>query len=347
MALAKDILSKVMSVQEKMNSMKKLCMAGMRALISVTLIGVIVYLFRDRLGDVALLIRDAHKGILLCVAVAGVGNCLFFALRLKTLLSVHKIYLNVYQSFVVVMLGFFCNNLVPSVVGSDIVKGVYVSKVTGKIKESASAILVDRLIGFVTLIITVVVALCVQSEMLQNKTIVYTVLTLIVICGVATFFFMNKSIAGAIKPLIALLPFKKFHGKIHDAYHAVHEYTNHPVKLGVAMIFSFMLQIVAYVLIYLCAYAMGLDIPMLMFFVFLPIISIASLAPSVNGLGVREAMFVYLFSRYCGAEGALAISVMMALLYVFLGVVGGLVFAISGGLTLKELRSVDAEGTKL
>ena len=59
----------------------------------------------------------------------------------------------------------------------------------------------------------------------------------------------------------------------------------------------------------------------------MPIIYIASMLPSVNGLGVREGAFLILFRPIIGAEKAFALSLLWLFLYLLFSIFGGFVYA--------------------
>ncbi|MFC1809805.1 lysylphosphatidylglycerol synthase domain-containing protein, partial [Candidatus Omnitrophota bacterium] len=159
------------------------------------------------------------------------------------------------------------------------------------------------------------------------------------------FVFLNKTLVLFLKPILRLIPSEKIIMKIKEFYLAIHGYKNHRRILFGAIIVSFVVQLILFFFLYLLAYAIHIDVSIALFYAFMPIVCLASIAPSLNGLGVREVMFVYFLGKYCGAEGALAISVLMDILLIFLGIVGGILFAFSGKMKLKDLNSTSPSST--
>ena len=70
---------------------------------------------------------------------------------------------------------------------------------------------------------------------------------------------------------------------------------------------------------------MGKTIPMKMVLLLMPLVSIISMLPSINGLGIRESAIYFLFGPYVGYENAIALS----LLWLFMLLSASLVGAIS------------------
>ena len=77
------------------------------------------------------------------------------------------------------------------------------------------------------------------------------------------------------------------------------------------------------------------------FFVLVPVISIVAMAPSLGGLGVREAGSVYLFSRFMSSQEALAISLLMDLIVYGMCFISGIIYALKGGLKRAVIHDME------
>ena len=97
------------------------------------------------------------------------------------------------------------------------------------------------------------------------------------------------------------------------------------------MLLSFVFQGVVIAVVFLNARALHLDFPFSAIAVFVPLVSLASMIPvSVNGLGVREALYIFFFGRL-GAPAEVSVS--LALLYLAVtfmaSLPGGVVYALA------------------
>lgn len=101
-----------------------------------------------------------------------------------------------------------------------------------------------------------------------------------------------------------------------------------------AILLSFISQTVFVTSNYWIALSLGAAIPFWKFFILIPVISIVSMAPSIGGLGVREASVLYLFSLYLPSERALAFTVLMDILIYTFSIAGGIIYAFRGGLKM-------------
>ena len=97
---------------------------------------------------------------------------------------------------------------------------------------------------------------------------------------------------------------------------------------------------------YSIARALAVDVPFRLFPLFVPIIGIVNVLPiSFNGLGVRENVYDFLFSR-AGVSGADAVGMSLAFYFlrVSAGLIGGLLYAVRGARGLTRPAQSTNEG---
>ena len=95
---------------------------------------------------------------------------------------------------------------------------------------------------------------------------------------------------------------------------------------------SLLLQLNVIVHFIIVSRALGIDIPVLAMFTVIPLSIFVTMLPvSINGIGLREGVFVFFFSTY-GIDAVEAIAfAWIALGFVMLqGVIGGILFAARG-----------------
>jgi uncharacterized membrane protein YbhN (UPF0104 family) len=113
-------------------------------------------------------------------------------------------------------------------------------------------------------------------------------------------------------------------------YDAITPYKSAVPTLVAALALSLAFQAFVIAVVFLNARALSLAVPLSAVAVFVPLVSLAGMVPvSVNGLGVREALYILLFGQV-GVSPELAVS--LALVYLAVTVVaslpGGLVYAL-------------------
>jgi len=101
-----------------------------------------------------------------------------------------------------------------------------------------------------------------------------------------------------------------------------------PRSLVIAILFGVLFWITACMNYYSYAISIGVSVPLYFYFVAIPFVSLITFLPiSINGFGVRESAFVYLFSTmHVAAASSLLIALLMDAQVIFFGVMGGCIY---------------------
>lgn len=118
----------------------------------------------------------------------------------------------------------------------------------------------------------------------------------------------------------------KLEDKMKVLYEIIYNYKKHPRFIFEAGVISLGLQIVMFASIYFIIKGLGGAVSFKTVCLLMPIIGIVSMAPSINGLGVREGAFVVLFGPLMTKSGAFALSILWVLLIVIVSLMGGLFY---------------------
>ncbi|HSR29258.1 MAG TPA: lysylphosphatidylglycerol synthase domain-containing protein, partial [Anaerolineae bacterium] len=105
-----------------------------------------------------------------------------------------------------------------------------------------------------------------------------------------------------------------------------------PVALLQATAASLVFNLMLILTNYLLGLAVGMDVALWYYFLFVPIISALLTVPSVGGLGVREAAYVFLFSQVPGVEESQAAALGFAYLITLVinALIGGILYLFQG-----------------
>lgn len=93
---------------------------------------------------------------------------------------------------------------------------------------------------------------------------------------------------------------------------------------------SFIIQLIYVLEVYLLSLSIDLDVPIIYFFIFVPIINIISAIPiTVGGLGLREAGFTALFNMFFSdlgvtSEQAISLSMLIFVSMILISLLGGI-----------------------
>jgi uncharacterized membrane protein YbhN (UPF0104 family) len=169
-----------------------------------------------------------------------------------------------------------------------------------------------------------------------NSLIVLTVFTV----GLFIVLF-NKSIVDTLcRVHVPLIP-TGWLDKLRVIYQAMHSYRGHKSIVGVGLLLTVIGQVAFVFTNYFLARSLAIDIPLGFFFYFVPIILVLGVAPSVNGLGVREAAYLFYLTSFAPADKALALSLFTSFFMIFMGIFGGILYAFKGGgSAMKEMTDL-------
>jgi len=296
--------------------MKDKLITLLKIIISVGLLGYLLYRFLSDPADRALLVETlttANYWYLLLAVALFVLAIFTNAIKWFILLRAQGVPVPFSALINYTFVGFFFNNFLPANVGGDVMRGFGVAKHTEHRAHAAVAVIVDRIIGLLAFMFTAVVAafaavyvvrndvggsiLVADESLVQNLTQVewLAIVGMVIIAG--TFIVMlSHRLRGSIGKLFTLPVLKIFapiYDRLSEAFGAYrHEYG--------ALLFAFAVGVGTVVLTGLVDLSIvaGLhgNISALYIFLFNPIIAVLLIVPiSIGGLGTGSLLYVYFY----------------------------------------------------
>lgn len=322
--------------------MKKSLGFLLRLAVSVIALAGLVYVLRGKLGEALLIIRKGLQWQWFLAAIGAYFAALaFISWRLQLVFRVQGVKLNFPQTFYLSLLGLFFTLFFPSALGGDVAKGYFAYQYSGKKLGSLTGVVLDRLLGFVTIVLFAVTVFMGYGHTLGTPVIkrsLYGALGLLIF---GTVFFSNKRFAQKFRAFSFLIPSAKWRQNLSDLYHAIRNLQHHPEVLWGSLAISIAAQFIFFADGFLLARSLGIEISLWPFFVLMPLVAFISLAPSLSGLGVREAGFVFFFRSFMPAEEAFALSLVYDFIFYGSAFLAGLVFAFRGGLRKKVIHDLE------
>ena len=284
------------------------------------------------LGSVFAVISESSTSLLtLAFSLFFVGYVIT-AFRWRTLIRVQGGDAPIFFLVRSFMVALFFNNFLPSTVGGDVVR-MYDSWRLGNSKSDAvTVVLVDRFLGVIVLLWFALLALIFDEAVAGAVPFIGVwVAASLAGIGVTTWLILKIPVSTT-----QILSSAKSSGvarigrileKVHRSFQA---YRHARSAVLSALILSVLLQINVVGCFILIARSIGIEVPIESMFLIIPVaIFIMMLPISINAIGVRETVFVFLFSLY-GIENvqALAFAWMAFGLTLLQGILGGIVFAL-------------------
>lgn len=252
------------------------------------------------------------------------------AIRWQILLRVQNIRLTLRRVSGLFLIGMFYNQFLPGGTGGDIIKSYLLLKETDKKAGALLAVVFDRLIGLVALVVITVTLVSLRFHLLSKTAETRQFLWILLIL-------LGSSIVGLLTSFVIsgfnlfhLLP-HKFPGreKLIEISAAYHLYAHHWFATLMAFSVSLVAHLATFTTFLCVAYAFHAGVNLIDFFSVLPIErTITALPISFAGVGLREQILQVMLHNLCGVsvEVAKLIGTMSFLVIFVCCVPGGIVY---------------------
>jgi uncharacterized membrane protein YbhN (UPF0104 family) len=276
--------------------------------------GLIIYLFTNKIdtSELAKNFKLMDWRFLPLILLTIIANYVIGAFRWKALLiqegteKVSRIYL-----IKLYFIGAFFNNFMPTSIGGDVYKMYALGKKIDNQAVGFSSTFTERFTGILML------GLIGLLSMSRNLGLGVFIILLWVISG----FYIGMTVLKVLSKKI------KFLKKIYDALMV---YKDHPKVLLYAFFTSILIQICAISTQYLIFFAVGIRLPIFYSLMAFPIITLAGFfIPSINGIGVQDALYASMFSFVGVSAGtAISVSIIYHMIRMSVSLIGGLIYAL-------------------
>ncbi len=282
------------------------------------------------LGELLATAADARLSYLVLAALLMIGSVALRAVRWLVLLRALNITTPLSRLIKLYFVGTFFNIFLPTGLGGDAIRMMELARLSRQTPEAIGTVLVDRATGLWVLFIIGLLTLPFGRAAIPLQ----TALVIAVVAAVGV-------IGGWVVMGTPLLPWLggriRLPGqeKLERFYRAVSG-CGYPA-LGKACGISLIFNLVNIAASYVIALGLNVHLPLSVFFMFTPVISLSLMLPSVGGLGVREETFRRMFGTV-GVPGGTAVAMSLTnylLQPVIPGLIGGLLYAIDGLLGLR------------
>jgi uncharacterized protein (TIRG00374 family) len=290
-------------------------------------IGLLAVLFRQTdVGAVWARLRQVEPAWIGLALVVQSAILLISGWRWRRLLVTQDVHASSWQLTVSCLVANFFNNFLPSNIGGDVVRIADTASLTGSRTVATAVVLLDRVLGLIALFAVAASGSLMLRHALPGTGYLWLLLVLGAV-GAAIVVSRPALVPRLLRPLTRVRKdwVTERLGRIEDMLGRVGSDRGRLVQAFVgALTVQFLV-----VLFYLCvAWGLHIDLPLRDALVIVPVSLVIQLAPvSINGFGVREAVFSYLFKRLGHpVDAGLALSIAGAALLILASLPGGLVF---------------------
>ena len=214
----------------------------------------------------------------------------------------------------------FVGTFLPASVGGDAVRAYGLSKEGVEGVEAVASVLMDRLLGVVSILIVAIAGAILARDLIDIRALFPALALLTVLCAVALTVVFSPRAAIAVARLLAFLPRGRETGT--RLVTAIQRYSTLHLPMANVLLCSIAVQVLRVLQTYCLGLALGVAVPVGVYFALVPIILLIVLMPiTINGIGTTQAAFVWLFGR-AGVASAPAFA--LSVLFLAIAVVGNL-----------------------
>lgn len=311
--------------------MKKTIKFLLKATVSITLFWYL--LSKTELTEVFAALQSATLfWLILAFLLLYIGKFLT-AYRWQLLLGAQGIKIPLKTLIASIFVGQFFNSFLPTTVGGDAVR-IYDTAAHSKDSTKAiTSVFVDRLIGVLALGMLAVLGLA--FGYLQGQEVsffVWPAIVVFTICLSGFVVIFNRPLAATLERFVRTLKMKRIADKIQETYLALHLIKDNTLVLVNAFLLSIALQVNVVFFYYFIGRSINLGVSLLYFFIIVPVALVILIVPfSINGIGLREGIFVFLLTGLMvPPQLAIALSLLSFGLTLTQGLLGGIIFAVRG-----------------
>ncbi len=286
----------------------------------------LIYLFRKM--DTASLKEALQNANFVYLAA---GAVVFFVIHgillVRWLLFVHALKLDVPLGSLVryFFVGLFFNLFLPSSTGGDLIKALGVCQYTPHKAKVVASVVLDRLSGFVAIVLVAFVSFVVGYRWIRDVSLLFSIAILGVLVAVILTVLFNERLFSFGCRVFSRFP--KVKNSLMNLHYTIAFFKDSPSAIRGAIFASCISQILLALTFFLIAKALHQNIPMVYFFIFVPMICVVASLPSIGGLGVRDAGAAHLFAKVGVASSiAVGITLINFAFMVAVGLLGGLVY---------------------
>jgi len=308
----------------------------LRALLSVALLFFVLRQAGIRQAGEALLRANALL-LLTAFALYQVG-IVVRAFRWQTLLTALDMSVSLPRLVSLYYVGTFYSQVLPSGIGGDVVRMIELSTESQQTAKAVSSTVVDRLTGLIVLFLIALAALPFSFRLIPAE-LAWAIVVVTAGASVGSGLLLYRPVWRKLRDWLPITHWIADNARVRDLYETLHDYG--PGVLLRACGASLLFNTILIAGVYLLALALDIHISPWYFLLFVPMTSFSLVLPiSISGLGVREGVFVFLYTQAgVSPSHALALSFAFYALSLGTGLVGGVVHFAQGMWGLRPPRA--------
>ena len=304
---------------------------GLKIAVSAGLIYYLLAVQIDNLDAIGAAISSADPWLLLLAFSLNTVGYALSSWRWQILLAALGYAVRLIELARAYTIGIFFNSFLPGLMSGDFIRAMDISDRVPSYTHSLLIIFVERLTGLFGLLILGVIALpLIGWDIVSRTGMVWILLVFGCILGGCLLVFFSRPFRRIIERMSGLPVLRRAGGIIRKISETSELFSTRMGAVFKCFGISILFQANVVLHFYLIGLALGIDLPFYTFLAVIPVSLFVMMIPaSVNGIGIREQIFIFLFGEF-GVEPQVAVSLAWIALGMVLlqAVVGGILFAL-------------------
>ena len=278
----------------KNKKIKKLVTISLKVIVSVGFLVLVIY--QTNWLEVYENLQTINAWWLVLYTIVLLIGIFISSYKWKILTAFKGIHSSHWNFFKLYLIGTFINNFMPSFIAGDAFKAYQIGNPKDKYAEATSAVLMDRITGFVgATILAIAFSVLNYKAILSNNILIWINILLILSFGVDIFIAGLKRIRPLKNWILKVTPEKIIH-----FLRELYSYNNKDRVITKSIWLSILFSIVGVAILnYILFLALGVQIGTLNYLSVIFLISIISALPiSINNIGLKEWAYITLFGLF-------------------------------------------------
>ncbi len=303
---------------------------AIKAAISAGLLGWLLYTQIDNMDEIWSAIGQADPWLLILSFSLNVIGYLLCSWRWQILLRAQGFMVRLIELIRAYTIGIFFNAFLPGLMSGDFMRAYDISDRVPSYTRSFTILFVERLTGMFGLLTLAFLALPIIGWEVAGQTGIVWILAAVaglLLAACLGLVAMRHQRDGRLWSLPGFRKLGQISAHITETSHMF------ATRMGAVygcMAISVIFQANVVLHYYLIGLAVGIDLPPLIYFGIIPVSLFVMMIPaSVNGIGIREQIFVYLFGAFgVGAAQAISLAWIALAMVLLQAAAGGVLFAL-------------------
>jgi len=294
-------------------------------------VGLFAFLFqRVKWSEVKATFEHTRPEWMVAAFLMMFGSNVLGSYQWHRLLHVVKIRIPFWKVCAYYHVGLFFNNFLPANIGGDIFRISDAARYGPSKTAALSAVAMDRIVGLLAMATLALVTTLPALDRFHLTLIYVALVGFFALCAFLLWAVFHPRVLPSLEGLLKRIGLASLSPHLDEL--AVHfaGYRGERVLFAKMLLVALVTQVMRIGVHVLVARSLGLDVPLVYFFLFVPLLAVVvSLPISLNGIGVREGAGILVFGLI-GVDRAHAFSLQFTtyLVAVAVSLLGGLVFLV-------------------